>query len=150
MCSILSFFAVSPCKRIKMTMDGVLQNIKNLYLNPDGADVWFKIGEERIPGHKFLLSAASPWFRTMLNGSLPVIGDIPMNYVNLEVFKEFLQFFYIDNVRLTMDNIEGAIDLAAQSLNESYFQKCEKFLINNLTFDNMLLGYQLALLYEAM
>ncbi|XP_055298897.1 BTB/POZ domain-containing protein 3-like [Sitodiplosis mosellana] len=136
---------------MSMRKSGVLQKIQNLYLNPNGADVWFVFDGERVPGHKFMLTASSPWLSTMFNGSLPEDKDVDMTNgrATVDAFKEFLQFSYMDDVTLTMENIEGVIDLAKQSLADDIFEKCEEFLIKSLTNDSMFFGYQLALMYEA-
>lgn len=134
-----------------MATNNVLQRIKDLYLQSEGADVWFIFGNERIPGHKFIVSIGSPWLNTMFNGSLPENAEVNMNEcgVTANTFKELLRFIYTQNVNFTMDTIQEIIHLAKQSLNDDFFDKCEQFLINSLTFDNIFFGYQLALLYEA-
>lgn len=83
-----------------------LERIQQLYLNPEGANEWFRFGNERIPAHTFLLAAISPWLRTMFHGSLPKEGVVNMTDSNVSAaaFKEFLRFIYIQNANLTMDN----------------------------------------------
>lgn len=134
-----------------MSGDILKAKIKDLYLNPDGADFWFVFGDEKIPGHKFVLATMSPWLNTMFNGSLPVEREANMsNYdVTVEAFKEFLKFPYLGEVNFTMDNIEEIISLAKMSLNDDFFVECENFLIKSLTTENMFLGYKLSSLYEA-
>lgn len=134
-----------------MKKSGILQKIRSSYLNPDGADVWFVFDGDRVPGHKFVLTTTSPWLNTMFNGSLPETEDVDMtdSQVSVAAFIEFLQFFYMDDITLTMNNIEGVIHLAKQSLTNEIFAKCEQFLIESLTLDKMFYGLQLALLYEA-
>lgn len=130
-----------------------LNRFKSFYLNDEGADVWFKFPGERIPAHKLMLTTMSPWMNTMFLGSLPEGDEVDMTTGKLtaEAFKEFLQFFYMDMdiVKLTMENIEGVIDLAKQSLTEHIFAECENFLMQTVTTDTMCFGYQLALRYGA-
>lgn len=134
-----------------MSRDILKAKIKDKYLNPDGADFWFVFDDEKIPGHKFVLETMSPWFNTMLNGSLPVEREADMsNYgITVKAFKEFLRFLYSGEVNFTMDTIEDIINLAKMSLVDEFFAECENFLINSLTTENMFLTYKLALLYEA-
>ncbi|XP_055303187.1 BTB/POZ domain-containing protein 19-like [Sitodiplosis mosellana] len=129
----------------------LLQTIQSSYLNPDGADVWFVFDGDRVPGHKFLLTGLSPWLNITFNSSLPETGNVDMtnSQVTVAAFKEFLQFFYMDDVTLTMENIEGVIHFAKQSLSKDVFTKCEQFLIKSFTMDKIFYGHQLALLYEA-
>lgn len=127
-----------------------LQYFQKLYLSQDGADVWFVIDGERIPSHKLILTAMSEYYKTMFYGSLPETGEINMNDANIsaESFKEFLKFIYLVKPNLTMDNIEGVINMAQISLSEDIFMECEKFLKNTLEKDTLFYGYQLALQYE--
>lgn len=126
-----------------------LNRFKALYLNTESADVWFKFPDERIPAHKLILTTMSPWF-----GSIPEGDEVDMTAdgkLTADAFKEFLQFFYMnmDNVKLTMENIEGVIDLATQSLCQNIFDECENFLMQTVSMDTMCFGYQLALRYGA-
>lgn len=123
---------------------------ENLYLNTDQADVWFVIDDVRIPGHKLILSSASPWFKAMFSGSLPEQGDVNLSETaTVAEFNEFLQFFYLFDVQLTMENIEGVINLAKLSMVDEFFQKCEQFLMDRMTITTMCRGYQLAIFYDA-
>lgn len=120
------------------------------YLSADQADVWFIIDDERIPGHKLILSSASPWFKTMFSGSLPEQGDVDLSETaTAPEFKEFLQFFYGIDVHLTLENIEGVLNLSKQSMVDDFFRKCEQFLMDHITMATVCRGYQLAILYDA-
>lgn len=127
--------------------NAAIESIKSLYLNPNGADVWFIIVDERIPAHKHILSAMCPYYETMFYGSLPETGDVDLSASNITVesFKEFLKFVYLLEPKLTMDNMEGVMSLAKQSLSTYIFDKCDEFVKDSLTFDNIFLAYQLAL-----
>lgn len=126
-----------------------LKPCENLYLNTDEADVWFVTDGERIPGHKLILTAISPWFKTMFCGALPEEGDVDMSEnATAAEFKEFLQFFYLYDVKLTLANIQGVLNLAKQSMVEDFVVECEHFLMDKLTIDKMCWGYQLAVFYE--
>lgn len=128
-----------------------LKRIELLYLNSDGADVWFVFKDERIPAHKLILTTMSPWLNTMFFGALPEGNEVNMTNgpVTADAFKEFLQFFYTDKVKLTLKNIESVMDLAKQSLADHIFAECEEFLAKSITTDTMCFGYQLALRYGA-
>ncbi|KAJ6643408.1 BTB/POZ domain-containing protein 3 [Pseudolycoriella hygida] len=127
-----------------------LKNIQSLYLNEDGADVFFLLDGERIPGHKIILTAMSDYYKTMFYGSLREDNNIDMNdsNVSVESFKEFLKFIYMSEPNLTMDNIDGVLTMAKRSLSEDILNECEQFLKNSVTIDTMFFGYQLALLYD--
>lgn len=127
-----------------------LQHFQSLYLSPNDADVWFVIDSERIPSHKLILTAMSEYYKTMFYGSMPETGEINMNDANIsaESFKEFLKFIYMIKPHLTMDNIEGVINMAKISLSDDIFAECEKFLTNSISKETLFYGYQLALQYE--
>lgn len=92
-----------------------------LYLNSELADVWFIIDGERIPCHKLVLSSRSEWFMTMFHGSLPERGDIDLSdSATPAEFKEFLQFFYLHDVKLTINNISGVFDLVKHSMVDEF------------------------------
>lgn len=137
--------------RIEIMAYQQLDRIRRLYLNSEGADVWFRFDKERVPAHRFLLTAMSPWLRTMFHGSLPEGDEVNMTNSNVTAiaFKEFLRFIYLQNANLTMDNIAEVIDLAKQSLVNEFFIECEDFLVRNLTFQTIYLAYHLALVYES-
>lgn len=101
-----------------MSENTLLEKIQNLFLSSDAADVWFIFDEERLAGHKFILSTMSPWFNVMFNGSLPEGEEVDMTNsgVSITAFKEFLRFLYTQKTNFTMENIEEIIDLAKQSL----------------------------------
>lgn len=129
----------------------VVQSFRSLYLNPDRADVWFTIDGVRIPAHKLILSASSPYYKTMFYGSIPenVEIDLSASNISLESFQEFLKFLYILQPELTVHNISEVLFLAKQSLSDEIFAACEAFLIKSLSMDNIFLLYQLAFLYDA-
>lgn len=135
-----------------MSLDNTKANIRNKYLNPVGADFWFVFGDERVPGHKYVLESVHSWLlNTMLNGSLPVENEVNVRNcdIPIEAFKEFLRFIYRHEVNFTMDNIEEIIKLAKLSLVDEFFVKCESFLIESLTIENIAHEYKLALRYGA-
>lgn len=129
-----------------------VNKIRALYLNPDGADVWFNISDEHFPGHKLILSAMSPYYKTMFYGSLPENGEVNMTQAvtSIEAFKEFLKFMYFRKPHLTMTNIDEVISLAKQSLFDECVSVCELFLKKSLTTDpdTIFRIYQLAFLYD--
>lgn len=136
---------------MSVNQTAAIRSIQTLYLNPNGADVWFIIDGERIPGHKHILGAMCPYYSTMFYGSLPVKDEVDMTASNVSIdsFKEFLKFMYAQEPHLTLDNIEGVISMAKQSLSDEIFAACEEFLKKTLTIDTVFFGYQLALLYDA-
>lgn len=123
------------------------------YLDSKTADVNFVFGAgtedvETVPAHKYILSISSPAFYTMFFGSLPQQGDIPMVDSSSAAFKEFLQFIYLHNIRLTRENIISVTNLCKKYETIEALSLCEVPLQKSLTIDEMCSGYAFAILLE--
>ncbi|XP_055307982.1 BTB/POZ domain-containing protein 6-like isoform X1 [Sitodiplosis mosellana] len=123
---------------------------EQLYLKTKTSDLNFVCGGDRstnIPGHKFLLSVASPVFEAMFYGSTKPSNDIPIDGISTEAFKEFLQLFYLNKVQLTSLNIIEVVQLCKKYEVADGLSVCESplvaYLITNL--DDMCLNYGKAL-----
>ncbi|XP_055299418.1 BTB/POZ domain-containing protein 3-like [Sitodiplosis mosellana] len=126
---------------------------EKLYLKADMADVHFVFNSddesiERIPAHKLILMAASDVFRTMFNGTWKEQKEVKIVDVSADAFKEFLQFFYLDRVKLTMGNVNKVMNLGKMYDMAVCVAVCSKFLKNNLNDDNVCSSYGLAILYD--
>lgn len=129
---------------------------EKLYLNEDFADFQFifkiKLGngsiERRIPAHKNLLGIASDVFRVMFNGSWKEKTEVEIVDATFEAFKEFLQFFYLGEARLTAENVVEVLNLGKKYDVTHCFEACGKFLRNNFTDDNIFTLYELAIRFE--
>ncbi|XP_055308212.1 BTB/POZ domain-containing protein 2-like [Sitodiplosis mosellana] len=123
---------------------------RNLYLESELADVHFVFrandGNERVPAHKLLLMAHSDVFATMFNGSWKEMDMVKIGDVSAAAFKEFLQFFYLGQVKLTMENVAAVMNLGEMYNVHECSAVCSKFVKNNLNIDNILRIYGLAIL----
>lgn len=130
------------------------QNIGvKLYLNKEQADVYFKFENEtkiiRIPAHKTLLINGSSVFKAMFTGGLKENGDVEIKDVCLDVFKEFLQFFYLDEVEVTIQNVADVMYLAEKYDVTECMNVCEQFLLKqHLTELDILKAFELAIKFE--
>lgn len=92
-------------------MENTLQNnsptefLSHLYLHSDFADIHFVFktdGETiRVPAHKNILAIASPVFAAMFFGPMKQSEVVEIVDATDVAFKEFLQFFYRSQVKLT-------------------------------------------------
>lgn len=101
------------------------------YLNPKGADINFIFDAgtehpEKVKAHKVFLSLDCPVFDTMFFGSIPEKGDVPIVDVSAEAFIEFLQFFYLDEVKLSSANIVEVTNLCKKYEMNDFLTPCEK------------------------
>lgn len=128
----------------------VLPLISKLYLNMDLADVHFvfKNDDEKVPANKTILAAGSPVFRAMFYGDLKEKDKVEIADATADGFKEFLQFFYLSKVTLTMENMEEVARLADKYDIFECLNNYATTLIDGLTMDNMCWGYQLAVIIK--
>ncbi|XP_031636879.1 BTB/POZ domain-containing protein 1-like [Contarinia nasturtii] len=127
---------------------------ERLYLNSTMTDIKFEFitntgGPIEVPAHKFILSCGSSVFDSMFNGPLKLETDkIPIDDVSASAFKEFLQFFYLDEVRLTPKNIAEVVKLCKKFKLHDSITSCANSLRGTLVIDDMCWGYEIALALE--
>lgn len=126
---------------------------ENLYLNSTMADIKFQFrtpnGNIDVPGHKVILSCGSPIFHSMFTNHLTSRSNkIPIENVSISAFKEFLQFFYLAEVRLTPNNIYEVANLCQKFGINDLMKSCSNSLQRTLVIDDMCWGYSLAIALE--
>lgn len=134
----------------KYINSGLTNAIKSLYLDWSSADVSFvfKSSAEQVPAHKNLLFATSDVFRVMLNGCWKEKNEIHICDASAAAFREFLQFFYVEEVELSMENIADVINLGKKYNVDGCMEACVRFLEYNMTPQTVCSAYELASLYE--
>ncbi len=111
-------------------------------------DTKFVVQYQVIHAHRCVLAALSPKYKAQFYGAMPNKEIIELKNVSAAAFMEFLQFFYVDEVTLTMENIECVIDLAQQSLVADFVEECTKFLLDMVGIDKLVWCYRLSVLYQ--
>lgn len=111
-------------------------------------DTIFVVQSQVIHAHRCVLAALSPKYKAQFYGAMPSTEIIKLKNVSPVAFMEFLQFFYVDEVTLTMENIECVIDLAQQSLVAEFVEECTKFLLEMVGIDKLVWCYRLSVLYQ--
>lgn len=125
-------------------------NLQKLYLSESTADSHFVFDgveaepAERIPVHKCLLAIASPVFHQMFFGGLKENGDVKIIDASQNAFKEFLQFFYLDKITLTTENIAEVMMLADKYAVAGCMHICTQFLEVILSVDTAVSCYELS------
>lgn len=97
----------------KFNIQCSIENGEKWYLNSKTADVHFsfdssdndKASGTRIPAHKILLADKSDVFEAMFYGELKETGDIRVTDVSDAAFVEFLQFFYNNQVEVSVSMV---------------------------------------------
>lgn len=95
---------------MKCKNETLVRSFEKLYLN---SDVIFECGaftneRELIPVHSLLLSVRSPSLRKLFDGKRT---KIPLTTISASEFKEFLQFFYLNEFQLTFDNFVNVVNI---------------------------------------
>lgn len=101
-----------------------------------------------LPAHKIILSSCSPVFKTMFFGSLPEKTFIRMVDATAAGFKEFLQYFYLDKIKLTVENAAEVIYLCKKYEVDELMNICSTFLQQKMPIDLMCTGLQLAMKFD--
>lgn len=128
--------------------------MKELYLDVSTADVFFDVksrqsGEvESIGAHKCVLIKAAPVFEAMFGGILRETGTIEIFDATAEGFKEFLQFFYLNEIQFTTANTIDVLNLAKKYNIVELFEKFGNFLINEINIDEVCWAYENAIFFE--
>lgn len=128
--------------------------IRKLYLDEEAADVHFLFETdetsdiERIPANKMILSTGSKVFETMFYGSMAEVDEVIILDVSSSAFKEFLQFFYLDEISLTIDNIADVMNLVRKYGIDRCMGQCTDFLKDAMTNEDACSAYQLAVLFD--
>lgn len=125
---------------------------KKLFMDEETADVYFVFetdtDQRRIAAHKIILAKGSSVFQQMFYGVLKESGDVKIVDSSVEGFQEFLQFFYLENVGLTMVNIDNVMNLATKYNVNECLDVCDDFLVQHLKLEDICDGLQLAITFK--
>ncbi|XP_031634377.1 BTB/POZ domain-containing protein 3-like [Contarinia nasturtii] len=126
---------------------------EELYLKSELADVHFvfKVADgvfERIPAHKLLLKSVSDVFHTMFNETWREKVEVEIVDTSVVEFKEFLQFFYFEQVTVTTENISKVMYLGDKYNVAGCMSVCEQFLISSLDDGNLFQNYELGIFFN--
>jgi hypothetical protein len=126
---------------------------EKLHLNENSADFHFNVKKtdgthDRIAAHKLLLRTASDVFDAMFSGAWEDNDEVEIVDASPAEFREFLQFFYLEEVNVTMPNAIKVMYLADKYNVPECLSVCKQFLLKTLTSDNICLGYELAILLD--
>lgn len=121
------------------------QTTSKMYLNDQFADFTFTFRGEKVPVHKNILATASPVFAAMFYGPVKDNDTVEITDSYAEAFKELLQFFYLDKVTLSIENITEVAKLADKY---NMLHCVNAFVENDLIDKNVLLAYKLAVILE--
>lgn len=128
--------------------------MEHLNMNKEDGDFHFVfndktiLSEDRVPVHKFILSAASEVFQSNFNGKWNGKTEVMISDVEIEAFKEFIQFIYLGKLKLSTNNVADVISLSNKYKIDECFDLCRKFLKSKLDYENILWGFEIAIKYN--
>ncbi|XP_037025320.1 BTB/POZ domain-containing protein 3-like [Bradysia coprophila] len=130
--------------------NSISKAIAKLYLNAELADIVFvfKIDEEteKIPAHKNVLASFSPVFYAMFLGPIKETERVKIVDSSPEAFKEFLTFFYLEEVKLTMENMAEVVRLCDKYDMNEHLENYASSHIGQVAIEDICWAYQLAVL----
>lgn len=137
-----TLLASPPAKKERFQQDQV-NSTERLYRSKNFSDVNFLFVSddgtalESIAAHKNLLAADSDVFEKMFYGGLNETGDVTIVDASAAAFKEFLQFFYFNDVRLSNEHMAEVMQLGDKYNVKKCVNKCVDLLKNDLTNENV-------------
>lgn len=129
----------------------VAKSISQLYLNSELSDIHFVFRVHgqivEVPANKAILAIASPVFNVMFFGPMKESKSVEIVDADPGAFAEFLQFFYMSKVTLTLENMEMVSHLADKYDMLDHFNACvTAFFENQLDKNDIVWGYQMAIM----
>lgn len=135
---------------VQLKRSHISESIHRLYLNEDKADKHFTLQRQRIPVHKFILSLSSTVFDQMFYGpsSSTADDDLPVSGYSAKAFKNFLQFFYLDEITLKAATITEVVRMLHAHQMLKCVELCSRFWLEHYhrnNIDDICLAYEHAL-----
>lgn len=129
----------------------VKQTLGKLYQNKDKrGDITFLVESEVIRAHRCVLAALSPTFKNQFYKELSKSNSNCMNVTDAtaSAFKEFLQFFYLERVTLTAENVRTVFELSKKSQVDEFANECVRYISQTVNMDNLCSTYNFAIVYD--
>ncbi len=114
------------------------------------ADIYFLVGQRKIPAHKYVLATGSTVFFAMFYGGYTETNaeTIEVPDVDPDAFLTMLKYLYCDEIDLTPDNVLATLYAAKKYLVPALANACVKFLESSLTAKNACLLLSQARLFS--
>lgn len=148
--------ATTDITKIFVTNSQLAGARENSYLNEKYADVFFLCNdnnatERRIPAHRPILASSSKKFDSLFDEMCTEEKEIKIVDATFDVFKQFIQFFYLTEVLISISNVSDVIKLAEKyDIAEKYavYDACEQSLIEQSTIKDICTVLDLAITFN--
>lgn len=105
-----------------------------------------------LNGYQLTSSYCTPLMKYLrccsINGSYMVQNEVRIVDATAASFKEFLQFFYLDKVELTIENVRDVMCLDEKYGADDCLDLCADFMTTKLTDDNVCWAFEVAILFK--
>ncbi|XP_063543803.1 uncharacterized protein LOC134752142 [Cydia strobilella] len=115
------------------------------------SDCSFLVGSEVVPGHKLMLSLASPVFEAMFYGTIAETNNqlIPVTDIQPKAFKALLEYIYTDKLNVScVVNACGLYYGAKKYMLPHLMKKCLLYILSSLSPNNVCCVYEFTKVFE--
>ncbi|XP_031622958.1 BTB/POZ domain-containing protein 9-like, partial [Contarinia nasturtii] len=130
----------------------VLKTLSDICMKDVHSDVTLIVESTKIPAHKTILSARSPYFQTLFNGDFTEASKDEIELkVPFDAFKEILKYIYVG--RLSLINLETELIIDMCKLAEMYNfdalnMAMSKYVLDNISINDCISTLNTACLYS--
>lgn len=139
----------TSCWRSEVSKE-LYNSLEDMYKHDRHTDTQLVIGERTFKCHRVVLAAVSPYFDAMFSSGMleSQNGTVNIHDCSVTIFENILDFIYSGRKVVTFDNCEDLLRAAAIFQMRQLHEKCEQFLLSNLTSENCLGAWKLAKSYD--
>lgn len=114
----------------------ILEKMRNQRSEGKFCDITLHVAGEKLPAHRSVLAASSPYFESILKNHRIVKEEIAIKWHNVESIQMILDYMYSGKVTISESNVEELVKLSDQFLITKLKGYCEQFITKILTADN--------------
>ncbi|CAI5452374.1 unnamed protein product [Caenorhabditis angaria] len=128
----------------------IMKFMKNFRDDDNLCDVELEIDGDVIRAHRYILAAASPYFRAMFtNGMLEMTKSrIKLNDISKDSMEELIQFIYSNEITIRGSNVQSLLFAASILQMDNIATACQQFLTKTITVQNCIGLHQFAETYN--
>lgn len=118
----------------------VLASLNDLRIHRELCDVELVVDDVRIPAHRSILCACSPYFKAMFSSSYSEAnqGSVVIRDVSSTALELLVQYFYTSEVYITTDNVQELLSASCMFQIPSLKDACCEFMRRHLGVTNCL------------
>lgn len=126
----------------------ILEKMRNQRSEGKFCDIMLHVAGVKLPAHRSVLAASSPYFESILKNHRVVKEEIVIKWHNVDSIQMVLDYMYSGKVTISESNVEELIKLANQFLISKLKGYCEQFIMKVTTKENCMIYKDLAEKYD--